>query len=410
MKVGIEAIAFHCPQNYIDLEDLAAARNIDPDKYTKGLGQVKMAIATPMEDPVHLAINAGLKALKQFGIDPAEIGTLVVGTESGVDHSKPVAVYVHQALGLSSNCHTFETKHACFGAMAALSSAADWISCGRARGSKALIIASDIARYPIGDAGEPTQGAGAVAMVVSDKPTLVHFDEEILGSYTRHVMDFWRPLYSKTAFVDGHYSIDCYLDALEGAVNDSVSKSTIPELYNIDQLQACIYHVPFVKMAAKAHHRHFEVDSGKKIAKEDAGFADVQASFKKRVAPWLTLNAIVGNIYTGSLFLCLIDLLRQNTSTSLKQISLFSYGSGCAAAYRIVYPTLGFERFVDKFDPEPELNQRNKLSVAEYEEIVNLSDTLGMGDTERFDPADWNLKSDFLYLGNKNHIRQYSGF
>jgi hydroxymethylglutaryl-CoA synthase len=29
------------------------------------------------------------------------------------------------------------------------------------------------------------------------------------------VHDFWRPLYSKDAFVDGHYSVQCYLDALE---------------------------------------------------------------------------------------------------------------------------------------------------------------------------------------------------
>jgi 3-hydroxy-3-methylglutaryl CoA synthase len=71
---------------------------------------------------------------------------------------------------------------------------------------------------------------------------------------------------------------------------------------------------------------------------------------------------------------------------------------------------MGFERFVSKFDPEAELNKRSKLSVAEYEDIVNLNDSLGIGNTEKFDANDWNLKGDFLYLGNKNHIRQYSGF
>ena len=203
MRVGIEAIAFHSPEHYIELADLAEARGVDPNKYTKGLGQLKMAVATPMEDTVTLAVNAALKALEHFDIDFSDIGTLVVGTESGVDHSKPVAVYVHEALGLRSNCHTYETKHACFGAMAAVFSANDWVFCGRADGSKALIIASDIARYPIGDPGEPTQGAGAVAMVISDKPNLLEFDAEISGHYTKQVMDFWRPLYSKTAFVMG---------------------------------------------------------------------------------------------------------------------------------------------------------------------------------------------------------------
>lgn len=408
MRVGIEAIAFHSPQHYIELTDLAEARGVDPDKYTKGLGQLRMAIATPMEDTVTLAVNAGLKALENFDIDYSDIGTLVVGTESGVDHSKPVAVYVHEALGLRSNCHTYETKHACFGAMAAVFSAHDWITCGRADGSKALVIASDIARYPIGDPGEPTQGAGAVAMVISDTPHLLQFDPEISGHYTKQVMDFWRPLYSTKAFVDGHYSIECYLRALEGALADALDKATIPELYRMDQLQACIYHVPFAKMAAKAHHRHFEMDAGEKIDKESTRFADVKKSFTEKTGPWLSLNAIVGNIYTGSLFLSLIDLLRNNTSADLKQISMFSYGSGCAASMNIAYPTPGFERLRDEIDPEPELNARRKLRIDEYEDIMRISDSLGMGNTEEFNANDWDLTDGFLYLGNKNHIRQYS--
>ncbi len=410
MKVGVEAIAFHGPRHFVDLAELAAARGVDPAKYIHGLGQRKMAIATPMEDPVHLAINAGLKVLRNFDIDVNDIGTLVVGTETGVDHSKPVAVYVHQALGLRSNCHTYETKHACFGAMAAVSSATDWIACGRANGAKALIIASDIARYPAGDAGEPTQGAGAVAMVISDKPQLLHFDEEISGHYTRHVMDFWRPLYSKTAFVDGHYSVDCYLNALEGAQRDALGKATIPEAYRLEQLQACLYHVPFVKMAAKAFHRHYETDAGETIERETPEYEAVRESFARKTAPWLSLNAVVGNIYTGSLFLSLMDLLRNSTSKTLKQISLFSYGSGCAASMSIAYPTIGFERFAARIDPEPELNQRRKLSIQDYEEIMARCDDDGSGTTESFTPSDWDLSGDFLYLGNKNHIRQYSGF
>jgi hydroxymethylglutaryl-CoA synthase len=408
MRVGIEAIAFHSPQHYIDLVDLAHARGVDPNKFTKGLGQLKMAVATPMEDTVTLAVNAARKALDKFDIDYSEIGTLVVGTESGVDHSKPVAVYVHEALGLRSNCHTYETKHACFGAMAAVFSANDWISCGRADGSKAMIIASDIARYPIGDPGEPTQGAGAVAMVISDTPNLLQFDSEISGHYTKQVMDFWRPLYSTKAFVDGHYSIECYLTALEDAIADALDKATIPELFKMDQLQACIYHVPFVKMAAKAHHHHFEVDVGEKIDKESEKYADVKKSFAEKTGPWLSLNAIVGNIYTGSLFLSLIDLLRNNISNNLRQISMFSYGSGCAASMNIAYPTPGFERFRDKIDPEPELNTRRKLSIEEYENIMRISDSLGMGDTGEFSPDEWDLTNDFLYLGNRNHIRQYN--
>jgi hypothetical protein len=39
---------------------------------------------------------------------------------------------------------------------------------------------------------------------------------------------------------------------------------------------------------------------------------------------------------------------------------------------------------------------------------MRISDSLGSGDTEEFSPGEWDLTSDFLYLGNRDHIRQYS--
>src|SRR5687767_1914110 len=104
-----------------------------------------MAVASPCEDTVTLAAGAGRLLLKNFDIDPDEISLLIVGTETGVDHSKPVAIYVHQLLGLTQKCRAFEVKHACYGAMAGLSMATNWVLSGRARGRKALVIASDIA-------------------------------------------------------------------------------------------------------------------------------------------------------------------------------------------------------------------------------------------------------------------------
>jgi hydroxymethylglutaryl-CoA synthase len=163
-------------------------------------------------------------------------------------------------------------------------------------------------------------------------------------------------------------------------------------------------------MAVKAHHRHFEVDVKERIDRDSERFADVKQSFNKKTGPWLSLNAIVGNIYTGSLFLSLIDLLRRSTSYDLKQISMFSYGSGCAASMSIAYPTPGFEKFKDEIDPEPELANRRKLSINEYEKIMKITDSLDMGETEEFSSGEWDLTSEVLYLGNKNHIRQYKGF
>lgn len=388
------------------MSDLARARGVDPSKYLKGLGQRRMAIATPCEDTVTMAADAGAMALRAFDIDPAEIGTLIVGTETGVDHSKPVAVYVHELLELDQRCRTFETKHACYGAMAGLTASMDWIASGRARGRKALVIASDIARYGLNTPGEPTQGAGAVAMVVADNPRLLSIDPMRIGDYTRQVMDFWRPLYSKYALADGHYSIQCYLDALSGARLDAIGERD--DL--LKSLSACLYHVPFVKMAFKAHQRQLEIELGAELKRDQAEQSQVlDDSYQRLVAPWLTLNADIGNIYTGSLFLALIDLMRQAAgSLAGREISLFSYGSGCGATYCIGQVVEGAERWRSALDPAEQLAARRRLSIEEYEELVRESEQSDR--LEELAPSSFGLKDGLFYTGTRDHCRQYTRF
>ncbi|MEE4297109.1 MAG: hydroxymethylglutaryl-CoA synthase [Wenzhouxiangella sp.] len=401
--VGIDALAFAGPAAFVDLADLANARGVDPAKFIHGLGQNRMAIASPCEDTVTMAVEAGAKALKAFGVAPSEIGTLIVGTETGVDHSKPVAVYVHDLLGLNERCRTFETKHACYGAMAGLTASMDWIASGRARGRKALVIASDIASYGLGTPGEPTQGAGAVAMVVSDQPRLLSIDPATIGDYTRQVMDFWRPLYSKHALADGHYSIQCYLDALKGARKDAVGERR--DLLN--ELAACLYHVPFVKMAFKAHQRELEIELGHSINKaEPEPWQQLTESYERLCVSWLSLNAEVGNIYTGSLFLSLIDLLRQAAGEmSEKSVSLFSYGSGCGATYCVGQVSPSAADWVAALDPTQTLASRRRLSIAEYETMVRANEKADR--TEILDPADFELSGGLYYTGTRNDRRHY---
>ena len=402
IAAGIDALSFAGPASYLMLEDLALARGVDPDKFHIGLGQKSMAIASPCEDPVTMAVEAGRSALRNFEVDPAEIGTLIVGTETGIDHSKPVAVYAHELLGLDANCRTFETKHACYGAMAGLTASMDWIGCGRARGRKALVIASDIASYGLGTPGEPTQGAGAVAMVISERPRLLTIDPLRIGDYTRQVMDFWRPLYSKYAFADGHYSIDCYLDALVSAHADAMQGLEV-----IEQPAVCLYHVPFVRMAFKAHQRYFETLHGRPIDRDhSAAWKSFSQDYADRVEPWLSLNAEVGNIYTGSLFLSLIDVLRQQADQLQGQeVSLFSYGSGCGATYCVGKIGESAAEWKHAIDPAAHLADRRRLDIEEYEDLIRQNESADRA--ERLNPSDYALGSGLFYVGTKDHRRQY---
>jgi hydroxymethylglutaryl-CoA synthase len=359
-SIGIDALSLCVPQGYLELSDLAEARGVPPSKYIEGLGVRRMAVAQPWEDPVALAANAARRLFATSGADPGQVGLCVVGTETAVDHSKPVSAYLHGLLGLPQRARVYEAKHACFGGTAGLFTALDWIASGSSRGRSALVICTDIARYELRSAGEPTQGAAAVAMLVAERPRLLSLEPGISGSYSRDVNDFWRPLYRKDAVVDGHHSVQCYLDALSGAYG--AWKEVCAEADLHAALARRCYHVPYGKMARKAH-RHARALDGIDEAAADASFA-------AEVAPSLALPAEVGNIYTGSLYLSLASLLNAEASTlEGARVGLFSYGSGCTAEFFAGRVVAGAGAHTASLDLAQPLEGRRRYSVAEYESI-----------------------------------------
>src|SRR5699024_1824292 len=103
--------------------------------------------------------------------DSEKIDYVIFGTETGIDHSKSVAVYVSHLLGLKNEVRAVETTQACYGATAAIQLAKVHIALNPE--SKVLILASDIARYGLATPGEVTQGAGAVAILMSKDPRIM---------------------------------------------------------------------------------------------------------------------------------------------------------------------------------------------------------------------------------------------
>jgi hydroxymethylglutaryl-CoA synthase len=412
--VGIEAMAVAVPHRYVDLEDLAKARNVDPAKYTQGLGAKQMAVNEPGEDTVALAATAADRVLRAAKVDPARIGMLVVGTETGVDHSKPVASFVQGLLGLPSTLRTYDTQHACYGGTAALMASAEWIASGAARGRSALVICSDIARYGLNTAGEPTQGGGAVAMLVSDNPELLALDIGLSGVYSAHVHDFWRPLGQREAQVDGQYSIQCYLDAVSGAYRGwrdlALSKEVIREgtaALPSEQLARILYHVPFCKMAKKAHLQVRRVDLEDRAKRpldaveEEREAPHAQASFNAQVASSLELCARVGNVYTGSLYFSLAGLLLKEAQTLAgKRVGLFSYGSGSSSEFfsGVVGPRA--DERIAASGIQAAFDARERVSIAEYEDLMKCSPL-----EPRAAPV---APGHFRFTGVDKHRRQYA--
>jgi hydroxymethylglutaryl-CoA synthase len=383
--VGIEALSIAVPHRYVDLEDLARARGVDPAKYTAGLGAREMAVADPGEDSVALAATAAARLLRTHDVDPSRVGMLVVGTETGVDHSKPVASHVQGLLKLPRTMRVFDTQHACYGGTAGLMAAVEWIASGAAAGRSALVVCSDIARYGLNTAGEPTQGAGAVALLVSEQPDLLAVDVGLNGACSMDVYDFWRPLGRREAVVDGHYSIQCYLEALSGAYRGWRERALAHEVVRWgaalpgEQLSRILYHVPFCKMARKAHTQLRLCDledaphAPASTAEAREELAKSAASYEAQVASSLTLNARIGNVYTASLYLALAGLLHsEGAALAGKRIGLLSYGSGCAAEfYSGVVGEQAAARMA-RVDTEAVLARRERISVEEYERLMRL--------------------------------------
>lgn len=96
MRVGIDKIGLFTPNKYVDVVDLAHARNEDPNKYLIGIGQSKMSVADQTQDAVSMGINATMKYIDC--IDKDKIGLLVFGTESGIDQSKSASLLLKQHL------------------------------------------------------------------------------------------------------------------------------------------------------------------------------------------------------------------------------------------------------------------------------------------------------------------------
>ena len=175
--VGIEAMNAFCGSARMDVRALAEHRNLDTQRFDNLLMSEK-TVPLPFEDPVSMGVNAAKPIIDALSPEAKNrIELIITCTESAFDFGKSMSTYFNKLLGLSRNCRLFELKNACYSGTAGLQMAINFILSQAAPGAKALVIATDIARFMIAEGGdaltedwsfaEPSSGAGAVAMLVS---------------------------------------------------------------------------------------------------------------------------------------------------------------------------------------------------------------------------------------------------
>ena len=363
MALGLEAIRPYVGRMSLGAAELFAARQLDASRMGNLLMDRK-SVNAPIEDPVTNAVNAAkplIDAMSEAERNAIEL--VIVGTESGLDFGKPISTYIAHYLGLSRRCRSFEVKHACYGGTAALQMALSFVQASP-RPVKALVIAADASSVAARNTyWEPSQGAGAVAMIVGQDARMLAVDFGANGYHSFEVMDTLRPRADLEAG-DSDLSILSYMACLEASYDHYCQ---VVEGVDVNRsFDHLVLHTPFAGMVKSAHRRLL-----RKAAGMTAG--DIDADFNRRVEPSIRLCQSIGNIYSAALYLALCSLLEHGDIAGAQRIGLFSYGSGCASEFYSGIVTAEGARQFRAQETTRAVAERWALSMDEYEAISNLS-------------------------------------
>lgn len=374
MKVGIDAIAFDVAQIHLPIKSLANTRNIEAEKLEKGLGLLKMTLPDSHQDTVVFGANALTKLIQDNQINLAEISRIYVGTESGIDSSKPIGSFLlglmEQKFGENSlsECDVVDFTFACIGGVDALQNCIDFVRLNPTK--KAIVVTSDIAKYDLNSTGEYTQGAGALAMLITQNPKIIAFST-IWATNTKGVFDFFKPyrtvskeqitgkstneswfdnleaeieIHKDQPVFDGQYSNQCYMDRTRNAYfSFKKAKNTSETLYA--SWKSIIMHLPYAFQARRMLSEIYALDHHTTIIdgtedtttyqnklKEISKSPEYQAFVAEKLQPAEIASSIIGNLYTGSIFMGLLSTLAHFYETkktiSGEKFGFLAYGSG----------------------------------------------------------------------------------
>ncbi len=408
---GIDAISFYVPQLYVSIEDLAIARDIAYEKLNKGLGLNKMAILDIDEDASTLAANAILKLISDFDVNPNDIGRIYMGTESAVDGSKPTATYaveiVENALAKQygsrsfKNCDVVDMTFACVGALDAMHNSIDWVRSGENR--QAIVVASDVSKYELNSTGEYTQGAGAVAVLIKNNPSILEIDsswgigfksegdffkprrhysklelvKSIVGDLNSTLTDdellklaqntdnsFWSDsnkvveVFKEEPVFDGQFSNQCYSDRVTEALQHFKSQQAIDFEKDWNHL---IFHLPYAY-----HGRRIIFNNWLSWIKENGSILQLEEEIgptdfnnkdwskkaykskmytdfvSRKIAPGELASSQIGNMYTASIFMAFLSLLSNafNSNTELNNHKIGFIGYGSGSKSKVFQGTI----------------------------------------------------------------------
>lgn len=273
-SVGISGMAAFVPPNRVSLEAWCDWTGNSWEKTRAVVGQ-SFRVCSSEHSVYTMAANAVLRLIDEHHVDPRRVGYLAVGTESGTDNATSAALVVRglvdEALkargmpALARDIEAPEIKQACLGGVYGMKGALRYLALdGRDR--QAIVVAADIAEYALGSSGEPTQGAGAVAMLLEANPRLLEIDLAGASNASSYrALDFRKPFLRYCGqtpgrdgkprdfpVFNGKYSTACYTDATLSSLNNFFTKRGGPRTEFLRNLGAVFMHRPYHRMPTAA--------------------------------------------------------------------------------------------------------------------------------------------------------------
>src|SRR5574340_719892 len=168
LNCKISDIAYYLPQTIIDNSELTSRyEGWSAEKIYEKTGIKNRYIVANDEHVSDLAVNAALKLFKRGFVNPKEIDTLVLCTQTP-DYALPAtSALVHDRLGLSKTCATFDFNQGCTGFIYGLSILGSLIHSGMAK--KTLLITSETYSrwcHPMDKSVTTIFGDGAAAIYI----------------------------------------------------------------------------------------------------------------------------------------------------------------------------------------------------------------------------------------------------
>jgi polyketide biosynthesis 3-hydroxy-3-methylglutaryl-CoA synthase-like enzyme PksG len=379
VRAGIEALNVFGGTAVLDVNALAEHRRLDRTRFANLLMKEK-AVALPYEDAISFGVNAAKPLID--ALTPSEKNTIemvIACSESGIDFGKSMSTYLHHYLGLSRNCRLFELKQACYSGTAGLQMAVSFVLSQAAPGARVLVVATDVSRFGVAEGGssltsdwsfaEPSSGAGAVALLVSENPRVMQLDVGASGYYGYEVMDTCRP-YPDGDAGDADLSLMSYLDCCKQTFAEY--RKRVPDADYQTTFDYLAFHTPFGGMV-KGAHRVMMRETAKAAA------AAIEEDFRRRVMPGLIYCQRVGNAMGATLLMALASTIDHAELDVAKRIGCFSYGSGCCSEFYsgVVLPSS--QRVVRDMNIKAHLDSRYRLGMEEYEMLIRHSEAVKFG-------------------------------